>query len=162
MYKLFISRVVSWNYNGLLRITNIIVTPFRVFHTSVSRWFLTRVWVRARALLSILANLNNAVVWMVSTRLLISKSFSPCTNPLVTVPRAPISICITVIFMFNSFFQSPSKVDVLSFFTLSFNFTQNLPEEQNPQFDKFSFLVDYYHYYYYYYYYYYYLLLQTI
>ena len=34
-----------------------------------------------RTLLSILADLNNKVVWMVSSRLLISR---PCTNPLVT------------------------------------------------------------------------------
>ena len=38
-------------------------------------------------LLSILTDLNNAVVWMVSTRPLISKSSTPCTNPLVTVPN---------------------------------------------------------------------------
>ena len=36
----------------------------------------------SRTLLSILVDLNNAVVWMVSTRPLISKSFSPCINPL--------------------------------------------------------------------------------
>ena len=34
-------------------------------------------------LLNILADLNNAVVWMISTGPLISKSSSPCTNPLV-------------------------------------------------------------------------------
>ena len=56
-----------------------------------------------RTLLSILADLNNAVVWMVSTRLLISKSSSRCNNPLVTVKRAPITIGIIVIFMFLSF-----------------------------------------------------------
>ena len=38
----------------------------------------------SRTLLRILADLNNAVVWMVSTRPLIFKSSSPCTNPLVT------------------------------------------------------------------------------
>ena len=45
----------------------------------------------------ILADINNDIVWMVPTRLLISKSFSPCTNPLVTVPSAPITIGITII-----------------------------------------------------------------
>ena len=43
-------------------------------------------------LLSILTDFNDAVVWMVSSRPLISKSSSPCTNPLVTVPRSPIQL----------------------------------------------------------------------
>ena len=67
----------------------------------------------SRTLLSILANLNNAVVWTVSTRPVISKSSSPCTNPLVTVPRAPITIGIIVTFMFHNFFQFPGKFEVL-------------------------------------------------
>ena len=57
----------------------------------------------SRTHLSILADLNNAVVWTVSTRPVISKYSSPCTNPLVTVPRAPITISIIVAFMFHSF-----------------------------------------------------------
>ena len=39
----------------------------------------------SKTLLSILADLNNAVVWMVTTRALISNSSRPFTNPLVTV-----------------------------------------------------------------------------
>ena len=73
----------------------------------------------SRTLLSIPADLNNAVVWMVSIRHLISKSSSPCTNPLMTIPRAPITISITVTFMFNSL----AKSRYLFFFSLSFNFT---------------------------------------
>ena len=46
----------------------------------------------SRTLLGILADLHNAVVWMVSTRPLISKFASPCIKHLVTVPRAPITI----------------------------------------------------------------------
>ena len=42
--------------------------------------------------LNTLADLNNAVVWMVSTRSLISKSSSPFTNILVIVLRAPNTI----------------------------------------------------------------------
>ena len=53
-------------------------------------------------LLTILAILNNAVVWMVSTRLPTSKSFN---NPLVTVPKAPIEIGIIVTFTSHSFFS---------------------------------------------------------
>ena len=72
----------------------------------------------SRTLLSILADLNNAVVWMVSTRPVISKSSSLCTNPLVNVTRAPITIGIIATFMFHSFFNSLAKVKVLiSFFT---------------------------------------------
>ena len=59
----------------------------------------------SRALLTILADLNNAVVWMVFTRPLISKSSCPWINPLVTVPRAPIALGITVTFMSQFFFQ---------------------------------------------------------
>ena len=73
-------------------------------------------------LLSILVDLNNAVVWMVSTRPIISKSSSPFMNPLVTVPRAPITIGITVTFMFYGFLSSLARSRYLSFFSLSFNF----------------------------------------
>ena len=62
-----------------------------------------------RTLLGILADLNNAVVWMVSLVLLFP---SPCTSPLVTVPKAPITTNINVTFMFHSFFQFPSKFEV--------------------------------------------------
>ena len=57
-------------------------------------------------LLSILAVLNNAVIWMISTRPPTSKSSSPFSNPLVTVPNAPITIGITATCMFHSFFNS--------------------------------------------------------
>ena len=71
----------------------------------------------SRALLNILADPNYAVVWMVYTPPLISKSFSPI-NPSMTVPREPITIGIIVIFMFHSFFNSLAKVEVLTFFSL--------------------------------------------
>ena len=67
----------------------------------------------SRILLSILANLNNAVVLTISTRPVISKSSSLCTNPLVTVPRAPITFIITVTLMFHFFFQFQNEVQVL-------------------------------------------------
>ena len=74
-------------------------------------------------LLSILADLKISVVWVVSTRPLISKSSSPCMNSLVTVPRAPSTIAITVTFILHSFFNSQVRSKYLSFFLLSFNFT---------------------------------------
>ena len=59
----------------------------------------------SRTLLSVLASLNNTVVWMDSSHPLISKSSSPCTDPFVTVPSTPITISITVTFMFHCFFS---------------------------------------------------------
>ena len=38
--------------------------------------------------INILADLKSAVVWMISTRSLISKSSNPFTNPSVTVPKS--------------------------------------------------------------------------
>ena len=68
-----------------------------VFHKSLSDSKSPQVF---RTLPSILADLNKAVVLMVSTPPLISESSSPCANPLVTVSRAQIKICINVIFSF--------------------------------------------------------------
>ena len=76
----------------------------------------------SRTLLSILAVLNNAVVWTVSTRPPNSKSVSPFNNPLVTVPKAPITIGIIVTFIFHSFFNSIAKSRYLSFFSHSCSF----------------------------------------
>ena len=67
----------------------------------------------SRALLSILADLNNVVVWMVSTCPLISMSSSHFINPLLTVLRAPITIGINITFMFHRFFNSLSRSRLL-------------------------------------------------
>ena len=76
----------------------------------------------SRTLLSILAVLNNIVVWTVSTRPPTSKSSSPFSNPLVTVPNTPITIGIIVTFMFHSFFNSLARMRYLSLFSHSFSF----------------------------------------
>ena len=76
----------------------------------------------SKTLLSILAILNNAVVWMVSTHLPISQSSSSFNYPLLTVPKAPITIGIIVTFMFHSFFNSLARSRYLSFFSHSFSF----------------------------------------
>ena len=89
-----------------------------VFHWSLSDCKSTQV---STTLLSILAVLNN-VVWMVSTRPPTSKSSSPFNNLLVTVPKAPITICIIVTFLFHSFCQLPSKVEVLILLFIFFPF----------------------------------------
>ena len=91
-----------------------------VFHWSLSDSKSPQV---SKTLHSILVDVNNGVVWMVSTRPLISKSPSPFINPSVTVPRTPITNGIMVTFMFHSFFNSLASLRYLSFFSLSFNFT---------------------------------------
>ena len=106
----------------------IIILLIRVFHISVSWWFFF--WSRSdrkspqvsRTRLRILAVLSNAVVWIVSTRPPTSKSSSPFNNPLVIVPKAPITIGTIVTFMFHSFFNSLARSRYLSFFSLSFRF----------------------------------------
>ena len=90
-----------------------------VFHWSLSDSKFPQV---SRTLLNILAVLNNIVVWMVSTRPPISKSSNPFSNPLVTVPNAPITIGIIVTRMFHSFFNSLARSRYLSFFSHSFSF----------------------------------------
>ena len=92
-----------------------------VFHGSLSDSKFSQV---SRTLLSILADLNNVLVWMFPTCPFISKSSSPSTNPLVTVPSVPITIGITVTFMFHSFFSSLVRSMYLSFFSPFFSFTQ--------------------------------------
>ena len=90
----------------------------------------------SRTLLSILAVLNNAVVWMVSTRLPPSKSSSLFSNPLVTVPKAPITIGIIFTFMFHSFFNSLARSRYLSFFSRSFSFLSVV--SRDSQVDNFA------------------------
>ena len=90
-----------------------------VFHWSLSDCKSPQV---SRTLLSILAVLSNAAVWTVSTHPPTSKSSSPFSNPLVTVPNAPITIGIIVTCIFDSFFQFPSKVEVLILLFTFFQF----------------------------------------
>ena len=90
----------------------------------VSHWSLSdskSLWV-SRTLLSNLADLSDAVVLMISTCSLISRSSSPCTNPLVIVSSTLITIGITIIFMFHSFFSPLARSRYLFIFSLSFSF----------------------------------------
>ena len=93
----------------------------------------------SRTQISILDVLNRAVVSMVSTRPLTSKSSSPFSNPLVTVPNAPITIGIIVTSMFQSFFNSLARSRYYpSFHILSVLFCGQ-PGQQSRLFCKFSF-----------------------
>ena len=90
--------------------------------------------------LSILDDLNNASVWIVSIRLPISNSTSLLTKLQGTIPSAPITVGITVTLTFHSFFFSSLakfKNIVLSF---CFLFFYSVVWRQNPLFDWFSFL----------------------
>ena len=72
-------------------------------------------------LLSILTDLNNAVVWMVLTRPLISKSPNPCTNPLLTVPSVSITIG-TLLLLCALVYLFPSKVSIVIYRFAFFQF----------------------------------------
>ena len=72
----------------------------------------------SRTLLSILADFNNEVVWMVSIHSPIFKFSILFYKALETAPSVPITISITVTVMLHSFF----KADYLSLFYLSLVF----------------------------------------
>ena len=104
----------------------------------------------SRTLLSILDNLDNAVVWIVSTGSLISKSFSPFINPQLVSQSLSCSI----------FFFCSQASTYLSFCFLLFSLG-GLLGRQIPLFRRFSFFCwlsldlvfwlrwgDYYYYYY--------------
>ena len=87
----------------------------------------------SRTLPSILDDFNNVVV--------ISESSSPGTNPLVTVPRAPITTDIIFTFMFHNYFTSLAKSSYLFLFSLFSILFYGPMGQQSPQFCKFSFFV---------------------
>ena len=82
----------------------------------------------SRTLLSILADLNNAGIWI------ISMPSCPFIKPLVTVLRAPTTFCITVTFIFHCFFQFTGIYSSFHFLSILY-FCQ--PRQQSPQFGKF-------------------------
>ena len=99
----------------------------------------------SRTCLRILAVLSNAVIWIVSVRLPISKSSRPFNNPLVIVPNALITIRTIVTFMFHSFFNSPARSRYLSFFSFSFRFILwSTGTAKSTILQIFFFFVDYY------------------
>ena len=110
-----------------------------VFHRSLSD---SKSLLVSGTLLSILVDLNNVVIGMVSILPLISNSSTPFTNPLENIPSAPITIGITVTLMFHSFLSSLAKSKYKFFFSLSFILISGSPERQSPLDDKFFFLVN--------------------
>ena len=88
-----------------------------VFHWSLSDSKSPQV---SRTRLRILAALSNVVSWIVSTRPPNTKSSMLFNNPLVIVPKAPITIGTIVTFMFYSFFNSLARSRYISFFSFRF------------------------------------------
>ena len=112
------------------------------FYTSVRWWFSlvlsdTKSPQVSRTLLSILADLNHAAVWMVST-CLISKTFSLFTYPFGIVSSASSTISTTVTFIFHSFFLVllQGLGTYLSFYFLLFSLC-SLPGRQSLLFSRF-------------------------
>ena len=97
---------IFFRYFGLLLLFYFLL----VYEICVSWWSFTGVLSDSkspqvsRTLLSILVDLNNVVIWMVSICPPISNNFSPLSKTLGTVPSASITIGITVTFNFYSFF----------------------------------------------------------
>ena len=116
-----------------------------VFHWSLSDSKSPQV---SRTLLNILAVQDNVVVWMVSTCPPTSKSSSPFNNPLVTVPKAPITIGIIVTFKFHTFFNFLARSRYLSCFYFSFSFVLWSAGTAKSTVLQVLFFVDYYYYHY--------------
>ena len=95
----------------------IIIYSSRVFHINVSRCFFTRVWVTV----SLFKSPGFSSVFCPFS-IMLSYGWFPFLHQissrlgsLVTVPRVPITIATKVTFMFHSFCQFSSKVEVLIF-----------------------------------------------
>ena len=133
------------------RVRFIIILLFSVFFIpvlwTVSYWTLTdykspyvpRTW------LSILADRNDALDWMVSTSPLISESSNPFYNCFRIVPTASITTAINLTFWFRRFFfvLKQGLCTYLSFHFLS-NLHSGLPGRQSALFGKsIFFFIDY-------------------
>ena len=94
------------------------------------------------SLLSILVNLNNAVVSMVSILPLIFYSASPFSKPFRTVPSVPNIIDITISFIFYRFFCCLTRSKYLFIFLLYLIST--LWSMGTAKFTKFFFFVKWY------------------
>ena len=116
MFNSFLSSQARSKYLSLFLLS--LISTQLVFYWSLSESKSPHV---SRTLLNILANLNNVVVWMVSSLPLISSSF--LSKPWWTVLSAPTTISITVTLMFHSFFSSLEKSKHLSIFLISSIFT---------------------------------------
>ena len=83
----------------------------RVFHWSLNDCKSPQI---SRTLLSILVDLNDAVVWVVLILLLISNSSNLFFKPLETVPSAPTTTGITVTLMFHNSLASAIIIIIIN------------------------------------------------
>ena len=130
----FIQAVTNWNLFDVFTypfLIIIIIIIYSLEFFSYQRYMMVFQWRLSdskspqvsRTLLSILAVLNNVVVWMVSAHPPTSKSSSRFSTSLVSVPNAPITMAIIVTCMFHRFFfNSLARSRYLSFFSHSFSF----------------------------------------
>ena len=77
------------------------------YHSAVHRFNHYTTRTPPRTLFSILTYLNKGLLWMVSTSPLISKSSNPFINHLVIVLSEPITIGVTITFMFHHIYPTP-------------------------------------------------------
>ena len=101
-----------------------------VFHCSLSDSKSLQV---SRTLLSILADLNNVMVWMVPFLLMISNSSIFFSKPLGTIPSASTTNGITSIVMLYGFFSSLDRFKYVSILFFFFFSVSGPPERHNPQ-----------------------------
>ena len=93
----------------------------------------------SRTLFSILANFDKAIIWMVSTCPLISQSSNPFIKPFWIVLSAPITIGMTVTFIFNSFLFS-CRVLVLIYLFAFFYFYSVVQQDAKVHYSEGSLL----------------------
>ena len=109
-----------------------------VYHWSVNESEFPQV---SRTLLSILTNLNNTVVWMVSTCPVTCKSFNLFTNSKVSIPSISITTDITVPFIFHRFILV-FKQRLVTYLLFRFIFLLARPQgRQSPLFGWLSFFL---------------------
>ena len=94
-WNLFLLLLVFWSFEDFWY-QHLLIVSLRILSDSKSPQV-------SRTPPGIQADLNNAGVLMVSTCPLIPKYSSSSINPLVIVPRAPVTIGITDTYMFHSF-----------------------------------------------------------
>ena len=92
------------------RIMFILIVPCKLLTSALADGFLVEYELYSkspkisRTLLSVLVDLNSFLVWMIAARPPISNSSIAFTKPLGIVPKAPITIGITIILIFYTFF----------------------------------------------------------